>query len=398
MNVIIAQTVALNGGDAAILFGLLASLKNAFGDVHVTIFDSQPAVANRLFPEFDFRKLLWHQARTRPGRAAIVKAAEFLAAGRPGLARALVGKATAADLQAYADADLVVWTGGTYLVEHYHLEPRFFELDVLRAFKAPLVLFTQSAGPFDDPINQRRVEELGQRAQFVMTRDAKTLGHFRASGVPADRLAVAPDGAFALSPPTTDAVGDVLISVRHWPHASTGDVEARYIAAHARAVERLCTERDAQVTFLSTCQGVPEYWANDSDTAHRIVAALPESVRHHVVVDANYHRPDELLEIYGGANVVIATRMHAAILSLVAGTTVLPVAYEFKTHELFANFGQADLVQELEQIDPERFAQWAIDGYDTREALRAVQQAGTETLRQAAAQLSDRFTALELDV
>lgn len=394
MNVIIAQTVALNGGDAAILFGLLESLRGAFGDVDVTIFDSQSAVANRLYPELDFRTLLWHQARTRPGRAAILKAAEFVAAGRTSLARALVGAQTTADLVAYANADLVVWTGGTYLVEHYHLEPRFFELDILRVFDVPLVLFTQSAGPFSDPVNLGRVAEIGRRARFVMTRDAKSLGHFRSGGVPAENSAVHADGAFALRPPSQTAEGDVLISVRHWPHASGGDVASRYVAAHARAVERLCTERDARVTFLSTCQGVPEYWANDSDTAHRIVAALPEGVRRHVVVDAKFHRPAELLEVYGGANVVIATRMHAAILSLVAGTAVLPVAYEFKTHELFANFGQGDLVQELEHIEPERFAQWAIDGYDQRRALREVQQAGTDELRRAASQLAERFSSL----
>lgn len=398
MNVVIAQTVALNGGDAAILFGLLDSLRRAFGDVNVTVFDSQPQIASRLYPELDFRKLLWHQVRTDAGRAALRVAARAVAAGRGGIARLMVGATAARDLQCYADADLVIWTGGTYLVEHYDLRPRFFELDVLRAFDVPLLLFTQSAGPFDDRRHRARVAELGERAHHIMTRDERTLGHFVAAGVPREKLEVCADGAFALPRPDVVVAGGVLISVRSWPHASSGDVAERYIDAHARAVERLCDEHDVDVTFVSTCQGVPEYWANDSDTAVRIVARLPDATKRRVVVDDRFHTPLELLELYGGAQAVIATRMHAAILSLVAGAPVLPVAYEFKTHELFAQFGQGELVQELEEIDPEEFAQWAVDSFAQRRALQAAQQVGTEELCRSAARFAQRFANLESSV
>ncbi len=161
-------------------------------------------------------------------------------------------------------------------------------------------------------------------------------------------------------------------------------------------MRRLVTERDARVTFLSTCQGVPEYWAKDSDMARRIVDEIPEELRRNVLVDSNYHRPDELIASYGEFDLVIATRMHAAILALVAGTPVLPVAYEFKMRELFRTFGQVDLVRPFGGLDADEFAAWAVDGFDRRRALLGPQQSGVDQLRATARQSADYLrTAME---
>ena len=43
-------------------------------------------------------------------------------------------------------------------------------------------------------------------------------------------------------------------------------------------------------------------------------------------------------------------RMHMAILSLCAGTPVLPIEYEFKTRELFANLGFERWVQDIQTV------------------------------------------------
>lgn len=395
MKVVITNTVVLNGGDAAILFGLVSALREAFGEVELTIFDSQPEVARRLYPEFDFRRLLWHQARGKTARVAMLGAAELLASGRESIARPLCAAATFESLRRYAEADLVVWTGGTYMVEHYDLEPRFFEFEIARRLGCPLVLFTQSAGPFDDKRNQRRMKNVVETARLVMVRDERTLGNLLALRPDGDPPVEVADAAFALERPQLSDDGGgrprVAVSVRHWPHAPNPDDEDRYVAAHASAVRRLVTERDARVTFLSTCQGVPEYWANDSDVASRIVQQIPEHLRRHVFVDANYHRPDELIAAYATFELVIATRMHAAILALVAGTPVLPVAYEFKMRELFRTFGQVDRVRPFGGLDADEFAEWALEGFDQRDELRGPQQAGAERLRASALRAADHL-------
>ena len=49
---------------------------------------------------------------------------------------------------------------------------------------------------------------------------------------------------------------------------------------------------------------------------------------------------------------VVATRMHVAILALLMGVPVLPIAYEFKTSELFGKLGLGGLVQDIEAVTP----------------------------------------------
>lgn len=154
----------------------------------------------------------------------------------------------------------------------------------------------------------------------------------------------------------------MAISVRGWRHFETVDPdegEGRYFDAVAALVERLVETRDARVTFVSTCQGMPEYWTDDTEAGRAVVGRLDEAVRERVVLDTEARGPDEMIETYAGFDLVVATRMHAAILALCARTPVLPIAYEFKTRELFGRMGLGDWVTDIEEISPAAFSDLA---------------------------------------
>jgi colanic acid/amylovoran biosynthesis protein len=129
---------------------------------------------------------------------------------------------------------------------------------------------------------------------------------------------------------------------------------ARYLRAMAETVRWLIERGDVDVTFLSTCQGVTEYWTDDSSVAESVVAQLPDSVRHKVHIDREFHDPEALIGRLTAFDLVVATRMHVAILALGAGTPVLPIAYEFKTVELFKRLGLGDLVHDIETVSSGR--------------------------------------------
>ncbi len=370
MKVVITNAVALNGGDAAILLGAMKLLRAALGGAtEFVVFDSQPGPAARRYPEITFHEL-WHARATRRAgrrlrkirRAAHLARYRFAAwcRGRaPWLARLLLDGDEQHALADYAGADLIVSTGGTYLVENYSLRPRFFEFRLARTLGRPLVLFTQSLGPFQEPENRRALAGL-LRDAVIFVRDAASRRHLLDVSVPDENIFAAADAAFALEaevPPPRPADGRlrVAISVREWSkfRGLTGDVGMEnFSRAMAALAGHLVTVRDAEVTFLSTCQGVPEYRYDDARVAATIVAALPETVRGRVRVDAEFHRPEELIRRLQKFDLVVATRMHMAILSLVAGTPVLPIAYEFKTTELFTRLGLGGWVQEIEKVSP----------------------------------------------
>ncbi|RAL20096.1 hypothetical protein DL240_18885 [Lujinxingia litoralis] len=385
MNVIISNTVALNGGDAAILQAIVDALTDVLGeDTCFSVFDSQPEIARRYYPAFDFQKLLYLLVSRAPNglgplirplqRRRFETAARLWGQGKEAAARLLLSRAEAAALQTYAEADLIVSTGGTYLVENYDIEPRLFDFQIALALGRPLVFYTQSLGPFREPKNQQRVRDIFNQARLVLLRDARSKEHLLEIGVRPDHLHVCADAVFALdtdalpaaktaAPPKTSAEErplQVAVSVRHWSHfeaLSTDEGMKRYCDAIAAGVTHLVEQHQAEVTFLSTCQGIPEYWTHDSKTAHAIVDTLPEAIREHVKVDEAFHSPQELVATLATFDAVIATRMHMAILALIARAAVLPVSYEFKTTELFERLGAGQWVEDINTIEADAFIQ-----------------------------------------
>jgi colanic acid/amylovoran biosynthesis protein len=128
---------------------------------------------------------------------------------------------------------------------------------------------------------------------------------------------------------------------------------ARYCDSFRALAIHLVRRHDADVTFLSTCQGAPGYH-DDSQIAAAISAGLPDDVRSRVHVDGSFHTPGELIKLLRGFDYVVSTRMHLAILALGVGTPVMPIAYEFKTTELCRRLGYAEPPLRIDELSPER--------------------------------------------
>ena len=366
-HILVTNSVALNGGDAAILLGLLRGVRRAFGPgVSVDVADEAFSAAARAYPDISFVPPLHGSARRPQGpiealarslRRRRVSAADALVGAAPALARLLLPPAGRAQLDRLRGTAAVISTGGTYLVEHYPLRRRLESIDIPARLGVPTYLYTQSLGPFADPRTARRVANALSRAARVFLRDGRSRDHLLEIGVDADRLSVHPDAAFALARAPGAAPPEptrVALSVRHWPHHRTRTPEEgqrRYREAIGAVARRLAAA-GARVTFLSTCQGQPEYRTDDARYAARIVE---EHLAHvpGVEVDAAFRTPEELIDELAGYHLAIATRMHFAILALCAGVPVAPIAYEFKTAELFAGFGWEPRVTELESISAE---------------------------------------------
>jgi len=355
MKWVVTNTVALNGGDAAILFGVLAAIRAVDTEAEVEVQDAHPEVAARCHPELAFRSHPWNAAQSRPWP----RLARWMAL------RQVAGPGPLGDsVRRYRNADVAISTGGTYLVENYRLAPRLFDFELCQASGTPLVLFTQSLGPFTQPPVQAELRKRLGRSPLVLLRDERSRRHLLDIGVPPDRLHVHADVVFALADdavvgaagrrtwPDAPRIG---VSVRAWRHFRRREPEAgmaAYEASVAAMVERLVKAHRAEILFLSTCQGVPEYGQQDQEVAQRIFERLPPDVRSACEVDADFHPPLSIRDRYGALDLVIATRMHAAILALSAGTPVLPIAYEFKTEALFEQLRQRHRL-DIETMTPE---------------------------------------------
>ena len=401
-RIALTNTVALNGGDAAIAVTIIESVLRAAPSALIEVHDSQPVAAARYHPSLSWKSSLasiGHLRRSprRGGRiltelneARLLGAARLWRrrATRP-LAGALLREGERRRVADFARLDLVVSTGGTYLVERYGIGPRVFELRMAGALGVPVVFYTQSLGPFRIRRNRRHLGKLLSDSPLVLLRDERSRRHVLELGVSDTALHVVADAVFGRTNarPFDEQAGapirSVAVSVRDWPPGAgaSDPAVADYRRAVAETVSWLVRQHSAAVTFLSTCQGTPEYWTDDSSAAEAVAAELPEDVLASVVVDRAFHAPDALAAAYADFDFVIATRMHAAILALMAGTPVLPVSYEFKTTELFEALGLGEYVVPIDGITEERLLDRTRAFLDDLPELTGTFRAGVEAQR-----------------
>lgn len=366
-RVAITNTVLSNTGDAAIALSIMDQLRseNPQADFEFVVFDSAAAHTSKLYPELEIVQLLSLLPPFRPGkvwrrvngvRVAIVRGLASQSAVRRAVSRlssALFGGAFRRAIRALESVDLVISSGGTYLVDHYNFSARVAELKLAKSLGKPVVLWTQSLGPFDDARARRNATQIAEMADAVYFRDERSQRSWESLGVPAgtQERVVAADSVFGIDTGRERNVDDqsALISVRKWKTTIAGvPSDLKNYRASVVAASRALEERGLPVRALSTCQGVPSYGQDDSLVARDFFSGSPG-----VRVDGDFHDPYELLDELAGAKIVIATRMHFAILALISRVPVVAIAYEFKTIELFKSLGLGDYCIEIENVTPE---------------------------------------------
>jgi colanic acid/amylovoran biosynthesis protein len=357
MRLAITNSVSLNGGDAAITLALHDALRRSFPASQLEVHDNYALAARSYYPEVTWKT---PTAALLGDRLPIPK----LGATRQRLAEARIlasigsrlrkgsrwrSAEEEAFLQDIAQIDVMVSTGGTYLVEQYQLDSRLFEYRVASALGIPVLFFTQSLGPFNRRRNRRFLRTIFEQSPLILLRDHESLVHMHGLGGVNYATEVVADAVFVEASescefPVRRRAGDdwrIGISVRTWPPGAAFEHPevARFTQALRETVTSVVRRLPAQVTFISTCQGVPEYRIDDSALALHIIRDLPADVKERVEVDVGFHTPRGFREIVAEFDFMIATRMHAMIQALTVGTPVVPIAYEFKTRQLAERLG-----------------------------------------------------------
>ncbi len=379
MKIIISNTVTLNGGDFAILESLIKILKRTYGEhIDCKVYDSHANVASKYYPYINYRTSLYtkydRKSSTKINKRLtsfikkfslnrLILAARLFSKKQYRIANLLLSKEERIDFNNYASADLIISTGGTYLVENYFLDARFFDYYFTLALNKPLIFFTQSLGPFRKPANKEAIRKIFEKAALILLRDKASLNNLKDIGVNVSKARVCADVVFSdassseLEVAKYSKTGTPLkvgISVRDWKfftgRSQTEGIE-KYYNSIAAISEYITIKNKGEIVFISTCQGIKEYRFDDSITAKNIYALLSDEAKQKTSVDSNFHTPDQLKAIFKNFDIVISTRMHGAIQALNVGVPVLPIAYEFKTKELFSKLINKDFILDIDTIE-----------------------------------------------
>jgi colanic acid/amylovoran biosynthesis protein len=387
----------LNGGDAAIVMGIMTEVALKYPGAEIVIAERNHAEAQRLHPDLtiisDGMEPRWSGRLARKADLVlqaiclILSVATALLPGLKGWTP--IGRFRHLAKQCAA-SDLVISVGGTYLVETYFILPRLLVIALALASAPAVVLHTQSMGPFRNPLNRWWVKRLLPRCARVSFRDAQSRQHAEALTGAQPGYRVRPDVAFALTPPNRDVAPilerTIAISVRTWRHFPDGDVGTQaYESAMADLVKTLLdNDPNLRVYFVSTCQGTRTYAFDDHACACRIVARLDANRRQRIQLDDRHRTPTEMMALLGRMNAVISTRMHMAIMSLVAGTPAFGIAYEFKTTELYHSLDLDQATMIIEEVRGQSFIPKVMAFLADETRLRCTLQPRVTALKNAA--------------
>lgn len=378
-KVLITNIVSLNVGDAAILFGTIEILREKYGaDTDIVVFDRRAEAAKKHYPWATFRQALFpaikggrvYSMLEKYGYSHWVDKIRYfrfyvslvlIKCKLPVFSRLLLTGNELSGLEEYISSDLILSTGGTYLIENYNLYPAILDYRISILAGKKFGFFTQTLGPFVSDKNKRAFRGIFSKSDIILLRDERSKNHIIDLGVSDKNIFLASDAAFILARYFQDANSsrssntvkpnsyEVAVSVRSMKNFHP-EKESLYFEAIADSVCIVVREFGAKVTFLSTCQGIDEYWTKDDEIADKVYSLLPSDIRGNVLIDRKFRQPLELAKKYKKFDAVIATRMHAAILSLCAGVPTLGVAYEFKMVELYKKMEMGELVIDLDSF------------------------------------------------
>lgn len=340
----------LNRGDAVILDGLIAALRDAGAREITVAAPADPAEegrrralgADQVVPMvFDLLQAPTWIRRTYPLLAVW---AAWAAAGA--IVRGVIMPRSDAALRAYTEADLVVSSGGAYIGGR---RPGInlvtgFQIAVAALLRRPCVVAPVTVKPMSRSVAV--ILGIVLRRAAVFARDTPSAERLAAIGVDA---VVSSDLAFRS--PSARRSADLrpdrrrpLVAWAPRQFATDSDVHRIRHAIHdaaIRAVSAVVRARGADLLIVaqSTADGVED----DAPIIARAMRDLPEDIRVRTELVVPRDIADAMAR-YASADLLYAFRMHAAIMALIAGTPALVVAYEAKVPGVFDLIGLGDWV------------------------------------------------------
>lgn len=349
MNILITNSVPLNGGDEALLRATIESLQQRYPRVKITVLCSKKdlSLCRTQVPDLSLNFDLEY-APGQGGRLQRVKrkTAELLRQrlGPVGSSRlidlVLEPKSRQEIISLYREADIIVSSPGGFLHDFYRVTDRLEGLELAVNLGKPVMIFAQSVGPFWKPESIKQARAVLNRVSAICVRDQISEKYLKDIGVHPEKVIVTADAAFLWNDIAPDlfslssrSAGKIGLCFRVWP---IGNIEnaSKTTDKAVELCKRLLEDPDKTLAFVSTCQGIEGY-VDDSEVALRIVESLPTALQQRCEVDRTRYAPKELIKKLSSFDAFISMRLHGCILAMLGGTPAMGLGYEDKTEQVF---------------------------------------------------------------
>ncbi len=275
-------------------------------------------------------------------------------------------------------ADLFISGGGGLLQDATSSRSLHYYLGLIRLaqlFGRPTMLYANSLGPVARQGNRARTGRVLKRMQFITVRDRQSWQLARQLGVKESKMAITADPVLLLQPPVVQPKEKRLVAaVREWPSQHPFLVE----------VERAGSSLVQQGFDL---QFLPLHYSRDLAVAKQLARATGASC-----VDSPL-RFEQLLAVLAEAELVVAMRLHALIMSAICLRPMVGIAYDPKVSGFLQSVGQP-VAGTTDDLRSERLLACVLDSYQRRRLIAGELESRLVEQRQLAGRNAEIAVAL----
>ncbi|MBM7703978.1 polysaccharide pyruvyl transferase family protein [Metabacillus iocasae] len=248
--------------------------------------------------------------------------------------------------------DLLIIGGGGLLMDMYKRDaPLYSTLGLLGHYAGcKVAIYGVGAGPITTKPGTFFIKTLSSKVDSISVRDEQSKALLKSIGVKKD-VQVIGDPAFFVranrKKETQFEVQKVAVtavpyfSKQYWP-SSNEDVYQSYIHGMAKNLDELVKQKGVTVTFFST------KYPQDIEVT-KDIARLMEHKEAVTVLEDNLY-PEKIVEICAEHDVVIGTRLHSLILSVVAKTPIVGIGYHHKVKDFMKTINQMANFVEIDKL------------------------------------------------
>lgn len=319
-KVIIVNAVPLNNGDAALVFALESQLLELGYSVKIATFEIERV--NKLYPNGKFIPDILDNSIFKK---------KFL---NNGIVKAIIIPFLFLLSKEYSRSDYIRAPGG-YVNSYYGFFGKIYLYLVAKLFGKKTIVYSQSIGPLNHK-DTKIFKFFSKYVDLLLVRDEQSYSlcsKILSVKEIENRIVKSKDAAFLFPPKRIKAIKGkrAAISVRYWKHDNRSSQKFNDLIV---GLVGYLVENGFSVDFLSTCQGIEGY-VDDSVKAKQIVEQLSDKYQRHTRVIDGYYQLDELSLKLRSYDLIVGTRLHMCILSMLNGVPAFNISYEFKGLECY---------------------------------------------------------------
>ena len=362
-----------NGGDAAILSGMVQSLKKRIPDAEFLVLSSFPEAVREVNKINEVSDVLVYVTNNRLRNTAGKIGLSFLVPPKGtfkmlryiiwGIFRKreidfkwILNSKEREIAEAYYQADLIIGCGGGNINDNYKpgILGRLFNLWFGKFLGKPVMIYAQSLGPFNTRFYRFLSRYVFNKIDLITVRDVTSKNIVEDIGVNKTPAYITADAAITLEP-SNKKIDKILkeelfnkekpvvgITVRTWRFGfkNPNEINKNLIYSIAILGDYLIEQNKFQLVFFSTVVDKGRYKSagEDMETVLKIISMMKH--KNKVRIIKSEYPPEELKRICGQMDIVIGTRMHSLILSSTMNVPVIGIEYEFKTADYLRSIGQ----------------------------------------------------------